>query len=724
MSSGAKGRRKPNSEEVVEKEPKKDPRQIEIEAECKELEKYRDRALQIAENGDPLEYLLDTFGKFHVNDKDAAKVQFIAFACQACSSSQGLQVVWIGPSGKGKSAGVDACYHLIPKMYVLKGSVTAKSLFRHDDLPDSACIFLDDIKVEEGTELEATIKRSTSAFQEGAYHEFLDKNQQLQRTRLPRRLCWSVTYVDIVDCGDQFLDRMFVVKTDSSRDADEAVCEHILRRAEEGEEALPITDEVMICKALWLDIKNRPPYKVKIPNIMKKVEFTDRRNRRNPSIFIDIVRGLTCLRHRQRKMEEKNGVQILYAEIEDLKDAAKIFNAQGDYLSSRLDDTERAAAMLLAESGSRGLIIKELADKLRARSPDDGWNEKKARRLLLGRQEKGSGSGGLAGKLPGLYSEEVPQEDKYGNTRGLRPKKVYKLPEDVCTLTLFGLQVKIKDYCGEKSETEAPPNSPYVPQAKGEKQIAINEPTMLSFTPITPESSAYNPDNEPAQISGQDLGEIGKNGKLTSKNESKDSEITNSPPKSTNGEKGEKLSIAEQLARTEMHRLVRAEKFKTPAAGRSDAAHVELPSKDKTEPEQASKGLYDKDEDACRQDPAVRLKEALEQNEAQGKPVVPSVIADELGIPLREVTRLIGAQGYAMTQEIDPASHMTIYKRSSIDSKCPDTKQSTNKRLDQQMKCESCGSDLTAKAYGERNGKFCCLSPGCFYPERDVEADA
>ena len=62
----------------------------------------------------------------------------------------GFRPDWTGPSGKGKSAGAEACYHLLPKMYVLKGSVSAKSLFYHKDLPDGACIFLDDMKVGRG----------------------------------------------------------------------------------------------------------------------------------------------------------------------------------------------------------------------------------------------------------------------------------------------------------------------------------------------------------------------------------------------------------------------------------------------------------------------------------------------------------------------------------------------------------------------------------------------
>jgi hypothetical protein len=480
-----RSRKKGRNEE--EEAPKKDQYQLEIEADLKALERHRPRALEILERGDPLGFLLDTFSQIHVGDRDAAEVQFIAFGCQSSSNSHGIQANWTGPSGKGKSAGAEACYHLLPKMYVLKGSVSAKSLFYHKDLPDGACIFLDDLKVEEGSDLEATIKRSTSAFQEGAYHETLDGNRQLLRMRLPKRLCWTLTYVDVIESGDQFLNRMFVIKTDSSREADEQVCRHILLRAERGESAFPVIEEVTISKAMMLDIKNKPPYRVVIPNLSERVSFTDRRNRRNPDLFVDLVIGLACLRHRQRKREQvREGEWTLYASMEDIREAARIFNAQGDYLGSRLDDAERAAALFIFEAGEAGLSIKALAEKLRAKYPEDGWNEKKARRLLLGRQEKNGGMGGLAGRLPGLYSEDVAHCNEYGCAVG-KPVKHFKFPQDVSKLDFFGLQVMVREQRDADASDDRPqgnsPNSPSFPKDNGERQKESSNHVVAASSP-------------------------------------------------------------------------------------------------------------------------------------------------------------------------------------------------------------------------------------------------
>jgi hypothetical protein len=560
-----KGKKKPRGEGDDEDVPKKDEYQREVEAELKELQRYRPKALEVLERGDPLGYLLDTFKQIHVGDQDAAEVQFIAFGCQSSLNSRGIQANWTGPSGKGKSAGAEACYHLLPKWFVLKGSVTAKSLFYHKDLPDGACIFLDDMKVEEGTDLEATIKRSTSAFQEGAYHETLDGNRQLLRMRLPKRLCWTLTYVDVIESGDQFLNRMFVVKTDSSRQADEDVCRHILCQAERGESALCLTEEVLTCKAMMLDIKSRPPYRVKIPDLPQRVSFNDRRNRRNPSLFVDLVIGLSCLRHRQRKKEQvKNGEWTLFANTEDIREAARIFNAQGDYLGSRLDDAERAAALFILEAGGAGLSAKGLAEKLRLKYPEDGWNEKKARRLLVGRQEKNGGLGGLTGKLPGLYADEVAHMNDFGYNVG-KPIKRFKFPQDVSKLDFFGLQVMVRepddDMNSDRMRPGNTPQSPVFPDKLGENQTESGNHTPPTNSPNTPDKACkgMTEGGTNDNSSRANFGEVGVNGEKIGENESIDDE--NSVPSGwgnageNGGELVKRLDTAEASLGEPKHRL-------------------------------------------------------------------------------------------------------------------------------------------------------------------------
>lgn len=58
------------------------------------------------------------------------------------------------------------------------------------------------------------------------------------------------------------------------------------------------------------------------------------------------------------------------------------------------------------------------------------------------------------------------------------------------------------------------------------------------------------------------------------------------------------------------------------------------------------------------------VKQAIARSEQEGKPIVPAMIAEELGLSnkLREVVVLIKAEGYEMTKDIDPSSHNVIWR--------------------------------------------------------------
>jgi hypothetical protein len=360
---------------------------------------------------------------------------------------------------------------------VLKGSVTAKSLYHHTDLPDGISVLLDDTDVKEGGDLEATVKRAITAYQEGTYHETLDGNRHLQRMKLPKRVGWTFTYVDVTDSGDQFLNRIFAVKTVSSKDADEKVYDHIMVRAETGAPSLPLTKRVMICKAMFWDIKNRPPYKVVVPDLRKIVSFADKSNRRNPVLFVDMVRGLACLRHRQRKREQIGEEIILYADYEDIQEAARIFNEQSGYLLRRMDEDERHIIEILEAARTGGIKIRDMADALMAKFPGDKWSEKKVRRLLLG--EKGRPRSGLIEKIGGIEVEEDTRTDDAGKPiPGGRGVRRYCLIGDVAEHV--GEVVIVKP----RSETVFPVSPPF-PHDEGERE---NNNSKHHTTPLSPNS--------------------------------------------------------------------------------------------------------------------------------------------------------------------------------------------------------------------------------------------
>ncbi len=392
-------------------------------------------AMKIAETGDPLEFMLNTFNETHKGDRNHAKAQFIAFGLQSALNTKGVFETWGGPSGKGKSDGAKACIRQLPPKYAIISSITAKSLYyraKEGGIPDGAVLFLDDKKIEEGSDLEETLKRIQTFFQEGAEHETLDGQRVLLRTKLPKRLLVIRTYVNSTEAGTQLNNRSLDLGVDSSKETDKEVCELTLKLAENGQNTDMVTRNTLICRALWEDIKGKV-YRVILPTVSQLVEFTDTSNRRNPSLYLDLVIGLACIRHRQRKTEAgTDGETILYAAYKDYTDAAALFNSQGDYLSTRLDKAEIEAVKYVQEQGNEGATLNGIFQHLNEKFPNDGWNVTKVRRLMDGRQDKGIE--GLEDKVPGM-SQRWKQPGSGGKY------KVYSISEGYG----IGVQVKVHD---------------------------------------------------------------------------------------------------------------------------------------------------------------------------------------------------------------------------------------------------------------------------------------
>jgi hypothetical protein len=145
-------------------------------------------AMRIAERGKPLKFMLGTFNETHRGDQLHAEFQFIEFGLQSATNTNGVFGTWDGPSGKGKSSGAKACVKQLPPEYVIIASITSKSLYYRSltigILPGSV-IYLDDRKVVEGSDLEETLRRMQTFFQEGAEHETLDGKGEYHRHPTP-----------------------------------------------------------------------------------------------------------------------------------------------------------------------------------------------------------------------------------------------------------------------------------------------------------------------------------------------------------------------------------------------------------------------------------------------------------------------------------------------------------------------------------------------------------
>jgi len=392
-------------------------------------------ARRIAEKGNPLKFMLHAFNKSHKGDRLHGESQLIGFGMQSAHNSMGVFGTWDGPSGKGKSDGAKACVRQLPPEYVITSSITAKSLYhRAKDggvLPGSV-LYLDDKNIEAGSDLEETLKRVQTFFQDGAEHETLDGKGGYIRTKLPPRLSVVRTYVDSNDTDAQLRNRTMGFGVDSSKDTDKDVCDLVLKLAEEGQTTDVITKQTLICREIWRDIKSQV-YRVRHPAASQLIEFSDVSNRRNPGLFMDLVTGLACIRHRQRITEEDpNGETVLYCNYQDYLDAARLFNSQGDYLGTRLDKAGFEAVQYIKEQGPDGATIGGIFSHLSEKFPNDGWNMQKARRLMDGRPDR---------ELKGL-ADTIPTMALGWNLTDSGSKiKVYSIPGDLP----LGVRVTVHD---------------------------------------------------------------------------------------------------------------------------------------------------------------------------------------------------------------------------------------------------------------------------------------
>jgi hypothetical protein len=429
--------------------------------------------------------------------------------------------------------------------------------------------------------------------------------------------------LDSVDTDNQLTNRSLDLGVDSSQETDQEVCDLVLELGESGQNTDMMTRQTLICRALWQDIKSQV-YRVKTPASTKLVKFTDVSNRRNPSLFLDLVIGLACIRHRQRDKESgKNGETILYAAIEDYKGAAELFNSQSKYLSSRLDEAEQEAVSYIQSVGDEGASLGGLLECLTKAFPNDGWNTQKVRRLMEGRKDRRGG--GLLEKTPGLMTFYVASSDETKHKR-------YKIANEK---EFFTLQVTIEDP-REKLVSEIPFS-----------QISHLFPTMGKG--VIDISSTYDNNNFP-NIPKRGNTNLQRWDENEGNFEGKSQKII---PLRKNGKSGKGGTLTEPKDGEKL--LSQIGKFVGKGGKSATVGLGPNPKKDTPTPTAKSKSELKE-----------QVQKAICEFEAQGKPIIPNVIANHVGFSLPDVVNKIRELGYRQTEEMDHSSYMMIWKKPLI----------------------------------------------------------
>ena len=355
--------------------------------------KIKEKALQILKNGDPVDYIIKVYNRLHIGDTGIGKVLLLSIACQSVINSDGLQPKLSGSSGKGKTHAAKVMFHLIPDVgYKLEGSLSSKSLYYRRDLRAGTIVFSDDIKMSD--ELEDTLKRVMSNFQQKTKHFSVNKDLEGKEREIPERIVWWLTSVDN-PFSDELLNRLFGLDVDASKEMDEKVTEEQLKKAKYGENQLPEDEEVFVCRAIIHIIKGRL-FKVDIP-YSDRIVWKGSEDRRNLPRFLDLIRGFAVLRFMQRFDVFDNWIS---AGIKDFDDAKALYEEGQASLSTKLTKAELRLVKWMAGKG--WLSINKIVEDYRK---DNGKSYTYAAiRKIINGDKRGKG---LTSKVPGMRQHAV-----------------------------------------------------------------------------------------------------------------------------------------------------------------------------------------------------------------------------------------------------------------------------------------------------------------------------
>lgn len=445
-------------------------------------EDIKELASLILREGKPLDLVLDSCERFVLGAKDAIKKLVCCQMVQMVPSSRGLHPKLSGESGTGKTWCVKVFLHHLPEDAYIAGGLTPKALAYHD-LGNRLFILLDDYVPNE--DLDTIIKQTSSNFHKPYIHRTV-KKQEAATLKIGSEMTWCVTSVDASQ-DIQVLNRQIPLNTDDSQDLTAKVNGFTISSYGEGLGELYVDDTVILCREIFRQLRELEEIKVRIP-FADRIEWLDNTNRRNPSIFMDLLVGVTALHCFQRDQDEEG---FYLATEEDFKCARELFSEGVDVeeMINRLTKKERQfAEMLIAYP--LGLTRKELSEKLGV-SP--------ARISQIARGTKGDG--GLMQKLPGFDLVNVTNRITEDQTESIQ---VYRLG---CFDRLAGFDDVVrlsKEPVREKANSKIGKGSSSIGNSKYSKYIMTKKPLLgdgkiLSIT-HSPEKA-----NSPNSASGNRL---------------------------------------------------------------------------------------------------------------------------------------------------------------------------------------------------------------------------
>ena len=368
-------------------------------------------ALEILEDGDPVDYLLDVFHSEHVSDDTIAKCCYVSAASRVVENTRGLHVLTTGPSGKGKSSSYDSILRQMPKESQIGGTLSDRALFYHD-IPERAILVLDDKGMSEG--LQELFRGATSDFRDPEPLRTVGARREPIVKMLPPRCVWWMASADDM-ADDQFHNRCLQPWCDDSEEADREFFEHMLHEEAYGDDEEEKARRFAVCRAMWSAI-GAEVIPVWVP-FAPAIRFGDMRNRRNGRIFVDLIKCFARIRFMQRPRDDRGRI---IAAIDDFRDALTLYHELTDESGSQVNQ--------LTPDEARILRLVELMHRESFNRNDlvavSGLPALRVWRILHGRAERGTG--GLLDKCPALTVQDVSVSMvEEGLRHGHREKRYY-----------------------------------------------------------------------------------------------------------------------------------------------------------------------------------------------------------------------------------------------------------------------------------------------------------
>ncbi len=377
-----------------------------------EQEKFTDdiktKALEVLQTGDPVQVVVDSCGRMVLGAERAFKKLICCVSVQNIRQSSGLHPKLSGNSGGGKTWTVYAFAHHLPKEAVVKGSMSAKAGFYHFD-GDRVFRILDDYQAG-NEDLDTVIKQTTSEFHEPFIHRTVIKQQPVS-LEIGSEQTWAITSIEN-DQDIQVLNRSIPINVDDSEDLTRCVNNHTIERYGRGESSKLLDDTVLICRAMFQILRDEGYIDVRVP-FYDRIEWIDTSNRRNPSIFMDLVIAHTAMFRYQR---ERDAEGFYLATEEDFEAARELFtDNDGEELVKRFTAKEREALEFMA-SRPDGVTADDIAERL-------GVSRTRSIQILTGKD----GRGGLSDKVTLLKTNTTEMMDINADERRSVHKTYFRI---------------------------------------------------------------------------------------------------------------------------------------------------------------------------------------------------------------------------------------------------------------------------------------------------------